>query len=157
MKETINKDTYQTLKELKIDSKPFDKSITPLWKNNTSGDTKPYSIFVATPVHSECSIHYTQALLEFQTFCHFKGIEVMFQLVKSSLVTQGRNLCVDYFMTSGFTHLLFIDSDIDFTAKDIQTMVELDKDVISARSRPLGTGRHGGIGDRRHADAIEGC
>ena len=67
MKETINSDTYQTLKELKVDSKPFDKAIEPLWKNNNSKEEiKPYSIFVATPVHSECSIHYTQALLELQ-------------------------------------------------------------------------------------------
>tara|TARA_R100001086_G_scaffold12559_2_gene6503 strand:+ start:11673 stop:12500 length:828 start_codon:yes stop_codon:yes gene_type:complete len=109
----------------------------PIWVNKTPQPLKleqakkPYRIFVATPVHSEVSLHYTQALLEFQTYCHFRGIEVMFQLVKSSLVTQGRNLCVDYFMTAGHTHLLFIDSDIDFNAKDIQTMVELDKDVIS--------------------------
>ena len=111
--------------------------LKPIWVNKKKEPLKfeqakkPYKIFVATPVHSEVSLHYTQALLEFQTFCHFKGIEVMFQLVKSSLVTQGRNLCVDYFMTSGFSHLLFIDSDIDFNAKDIETMVDLDKDVIS--------------------------
>ena len=86
---------------------------------------------MATPVHSEVSLHYTQALLEFQTYCHFKGIEVMFQLVKSSLVTQGRNLCVDYFMTAGHTHLLFIDSDIDFQHKTIFTMLEKDKDIIA--------------------------
>ena len=111
--------------------------LKPIWGNKKKEPLKfeqakkPYKIFVATPVHSEVSLHYTQALLEFQTFCHFKGIEVMFQLVKSSLVTQGINLCVDYFMTSGFSHLLFIDSDIDFNAKDIETMVDLDKDVIS--------------------------
>ena len=110
----------------------------PLWKNQTPTKPlnlqeakKPYSIFVATPVHSEVSLHYTQALLEFQTFCHYKGIDVIFQLVKSSLVTQGRNLCVDYFLNTTMSHLLFIDSDIDFNAKDIETMVNLNKDVIS--------------------------
>jgi hypothetical protein len=131
VKETINKDTYQTLKELKIDSKPFDKSITPLWKNNTSGDTKPYSIFVATPVHSECSIHYTQALLELQKLTFKKNIQITFQLMKSSLVTQGRNLCVSGFIESNFTHMLFIDSDIYFHAESIIKMIEKDKDIIS--------------------------
>ena len=53
--------------ELKVDSQSFEKAIEPLWKkNNSKEEIKPYSIFVATPVHSECSIHYTQALLEFQ-------------------------------------------------------------------------------------------
>ena len=131
MKETINKDTYQTLKELKIDSKPFDKSITPLWKNNTSVYTKPYSIFVATPVHSECSIHYTQALLELQKLTFKKNIQITFQLMKSSLVTQGRNLCVSGFIESNFTHMLFIDSDIYFHAESIIKMIEKDKDIIS--------------------------
>jgi hypothetical protein len=55
----------------------------------------PIKIFLATPVHSECSIHYTQSLLEFQKACFAKNILVSFSLMKSSLVTQGRNLCVN--------------------------------------------------------------
>ena len=132
MKETINSDTYQTLKELKVDSKPFDKAIEPLWKNNSSKEEiKPYSIFVATPVHSECSIHYTQALLELQKVAFQKKIKIKFQLMKSSLVTQGRNLCVAGFLESDFTHMLFIDSDIYVQAESILKMIERDKDVIS--------------------------
>ena len=132
MKETINSDTYQTLKELKVDSKPFDKAIEPLWKGSSSKEEiKPYSIFVATPVHSECSIHYTQALLELQKLAFHKKIKIKFQLMKSSLVTQGRNLCVAGFLESGFTHMLFIDSDIYFQAESIIKMIERDKDLIS--------------------------
>lgn len=90
-----------------------------------------FSIFVATPVHSDVSIHYTQALLEFQKECYAKKVKVTFQLFKSSLITQGRNLCVGGFMETGHSHLLFIDSDIDFQAKSIFTMVEKNKDIIS--------------------------
>ena len=132
MKETINNDTYQTLKELKVDSKPFDKAIEPLWKNKISQEEiKPFSIFVATPVHSECSIHYTQALLELQKLAFLKKIKIKFQLMKSSLVTQGRNLCVAGFLESDFTHMLFIDSDIYVQAESILKMIDRDKDVIS--------------------------
>ena len=95
------------------------------------GSVKPYSIFLATPVHSECSIHYTQALLEFQRDCFINNVKVEFQLFKSSLITQGRNLCVSAFMQSKMTHLLFVDADIDFQGKSIFTMIEKDKDVIS--------------------------
>jgi len=94
-------------------------------------DGADFSIFIATPVHSDVSIHYTQALLEFQKECYAKKVKVTFQLFKSSLVTQGRNLSVGGFMETGHSHLLFIDSDIDFQAKSIFTMVEKDKDVIS--------------------------
>ncbi len=42
----------------------------PIWvkdnKKEVPNVSKLPSIFVATPVHSECSIHYTQALLAFQ-------------------------------------------------------------------------------------------
>ena len=134
MKETINKDTYQTLKELKVSPQPYKKNITPLWKQDTGQPVlkkSPYSIFVATPVHSECSIHYTQALLELQKLCFSKGIKITFQLMKSSLVTQGRNLCVGSFLESDMTHMLFIDSDIYFNAQSIITMLEKEKDLIS--------------------------
>ena len=65
--EFINEDTYQTLIELKTDGQSHEKAITPLWKKKNQRESKKdYSIFVATPVHSDCSIHYAQALLEFQ-------------------------------------------------------------------------------------------
>ena len=109
----------------------------PLWFNKTiesKTETKPkknFSIFVATPVHSDVSIHYFQACLEFQKHCLKNDILASFQVMKSSLVTQGRNLCVSSFMESKHTHLLFVDSDIDFQAQSIFKMVAADKDVIS--------------------------
>ena len=108
-------------------------SSKPLWAKPRQLKIEPasFSIFVATPVHSDVSIHYTPSLLEFQRYCYEKKIGVTFQLFKSSLVTQGRNLSVGGFMESKHTHLLFIDSDIDFEAKSIQAMVDKDKDVIS--------------------------
>ena len=138
MKNTyVNNDTYQTLTDLKVGPEPYEKAITPLWKGSPQDKLKlklekaPYSIFVATPVHSECSIHYTQALLEFQKLCFERNISTTFQLMKSSLVTQGRNLCVSGFLESNYTHMLFIDSDIYFHAKSILKMVAQNKDVIS--------------------------
>ena len=107
----------------------------PLWtqKKEVKLDKgyKPYNVFLATPVHSDVSIHYAQALLEFQKYCFENKIKVTFQLFKSSLITQGRNLCVGSFMETGHSHLLFVDADIDFQPKSIQAMIDKDKDVIS--------------------------
>ena len=130
----INEDTYQTLKDLKVSSQPGEKAIVPMWKPDREVQLKlkdPISLFVATPVHSDCSIHYTQALLELQKVCLHKGIKVSFQLMKSSLVTQGRNLCVAGFLESDCTHMLFVDSDIYFHANSIISMLEKKKDLIS--------------------------
>ena len=111
----------------------------PIWFNKSSNErvvdiSEPkYKIFVATPVHSECSIHYTQALLKFQKQCMMNSIMVSFSLLKSSLVTQGRNLCVANFLKdpTNYTHLLFIDSDIDFKFDTIIKMLKFDREVIA--------------------------
>jgi hypothetical protein len=90
---------------------------------------KNIRIFVGTPVHSEVSIHYFKASLEFQKECYVRKIPVMFQVMKSSLVTQGRQLCVSAFLSSQCTHLLFIDSDISYSYKMFEKMVNYDKDI----------------------------
>ena len=119
---------------IKFKRPSFEESIKPIWKDKKfvlEKEESPYNLFVATPVHSEVSIHYTQALLEFQKECFVRNIKVTFCIMKSSLVTQGRNLCVADFLASKSTHLLFIDSDIDFQAKSIFEMLKKDKDIIS--------------------------
>ncbi len=127
----INEDTYQTLHEVNIEPQSnYEKSIEPLWKENKD-QYKDIEVFVATPVHSEVSIHYTQALIEFQQMCFKKKLKVSFHLIKSSLVTQGRNLSVAGFLESKATHLLFIDSDIYFQGKSIFSMLKADKHIIS--------------------------
>jgi len=111
----------------------------PIWFNQeprTTDNNEPkvnpkIKLFVATPVHSECSIHYTQSLLELQKECWRKKIGVRFHLMKSSLVTQGRNMCVSAFLESDSTHLLFIDSDISFNAGAAERLVACNKDIIS--------------------------
>ena len=106
----------------------YESNIKPIWMKPEG--LSPYSIMVATPVHSDVSIHYTQALLELQKECMKRKVGVQFVIMKSSLVTHGRNLCVASFLDSQCSHLLFVDSDIDFKASSIFKMLEKDKDII---------------------------
>jgi len=105
----------------------------PMDKLGAKLEEPKVKIYVATPVHSECSIHYTQALLKFQQSCFMNNILVSFALLKSSLVTQGRNLCVAGFLSDPIkhTHMLFIDSDIEFKFETIMKMLKFDKEVIA--------------------------
>jgi len=115
------------------------ENIKPIWFNKNQSikidvSKALYKIWVATPVHSEVSIHYAQALLKFQQQCMRNNIICSFSLLKSSLVTQGRNLCVANMLAAEdikYTHLLFIDSDIDFDFETIWKMLQFDKDVIA--------------------------
>ena len=118
-KTNANKDTYQTEKLERVDSK---------------SELKPaIKIMVCTPCHSEVSMHYTQAVLKFQQECMKRNIMVSFSLLKSSLVTQGRNLCVAEFLNhkDKYDYLLFIDSDISFKSETIFKMIDADKDIIA--------------------------
>ena len=110
-----NEDTYQTIKELRSTTKQ-------------NGD---FHLFVATPCHSEVSMHYVNAIISLTKACHNRNIPIEFSLIKSSLVTQGRNLCVSAFLDSKASHLIFIDSDIFINSSTIFKMVKADKDVIS--------------------------
>ena len=107
----------------------------PIWINKpeqqVASSEKPI-IFLATPVHSECSIHYTQALLTLQQECFRKGIMISFCLMKSSLVTQGRNLCVSNMLNESakYTHLFFVDSDIEFKPEILFDLINANKDIV---------------------------
>ena len=77
-------------------------------------DTVPNSIFVVTPCMGTLMLSYVKAVLELQAICFHKKIFTKFHMVQSSLVTQGRNLCVQAFLNSRCSHMLFVDSDIEF-------------------------------------------
>jgi len=107
----------------------------PIWINQTqAASSERPIIFVATPVHSDVSMHYAQAMLTLQQACFQKNIMISFCLMKSSLVTQGRNLCVSnmFLEPIKYTHLFFVDSDVDFQPETLFKLLEADKDVIGA-------------------------
>lgn len=91
------------------------------------------SIFVATPMYGGMNHGlYMKACLDLQGLCMQYGINVKFSfLFNESLITRARNYLVDEFLhRSDCTHLLFIDSDINFNPQDVLAMLALDKDVI---------------------------
>jgi len=78
-------------------------------------------LMVCTPVHSDVSIHFMRACLDLQKECILNKTKVTFQLMKSSLVTQGRNLLASSFLNSDADQMLFIDSDIEFSTLPNET------------------------------------
>jgi hypothetical protein len=97
-------------------------------------DLKKNKIFVATPMYGGMSHGlYVKSCLDLQTVMTQYGVETKFSfLFNESLITRARNYLVDEFLRSGYTHLLFIDSDIHYNPQDVLALLALDKDVIGA-------------------------
>ena len=84
-------------------------------------------LFVATPMYGgNCHGMYCKSTADLSKLCTHYGIEVkFFYLFNESLITRARNYCVDEFMRSDYTHLMFIDSDIGFDPNDVLTLLAL--------------------------------
>jgi hypothetical protein len=93
-------------------------------------------IFVATPMYGgQCHGMYCKSTAELSRMCQAYDIPVkFFYLFNESLITRARNYCVDEFMRSDYTHLMFIDSDIGFDPNDVLTLAALmDPEAEDAR------------------------
>jgi len=89
-------------------------------------------LFIATPMYGGMAHGlYVKSCLDLQSMMTKYTIETKFSfLFNESLITRARNYLVDEFLRTDYTHMLFIDSDIHFNAKDVLALMALDKDVI---------------------------
>ena len=89
------------------------------------------SLFVATPMYGgQCFGSYTKSILDLSRVCQAYGIQVQFSFIfNESLITRARNYMVDEFLRSPHTHMMFIDSDIDFNPMDVIALLALDKPI----------------------------
>lgn len=84
-------------------------------------------LFVAAPMYGgQCAGMFCRSTNDLSAAAVHHGIELRYYyLFNESLITRARNYCVDEFMRSNCTHMLFIDSDIGFNAQDIIVMLAL--------------------------------
>lgn len=87
-------------------------------------------IFLSTPMYGgQCAGIYCKSVAELTATCLRYGIELkQFFLFNESLITRARNYCVDEFLRSDCTHLMFIDSDIGFSGEAVLTLLALASD-----------------------------
>jgi len=87
-------------------------------------------LFLAVPMYGgACMGMFAKSVADLTAMFAANGLELRsYFLFNESLITRARNYCVDEFMRSDCTHMLFIDSDIGFDPRDIVAMMALQSD-----------------------------
>jgi hypothetical protein len=83
-------------------------------------------LFIATPMYGgTCTSAYLNGMVDLSAACTAYNVGMSLYGNTISLIQAGRNLCVSKFLESDYTHFLFIDADIGFTAKDALTLLQI--------------------------------
>jgi len=87
-------------------------------------------ILVGTPTYNgQLTTHYTGSLLAL--WSEFGG-QLDWKTTSGTLLAWARNTLASLMLESDHTHLLFVDSDIDFPPGLIRRMLEFDAPIVSA-------------------------
>jgi hypothetical protein len=90
-------------------------------------------LHIATPCYGGmCGSDYAMSVFKFVNLASSLGLQISIQqLSNESLITRARNLLADHFLkNTDATHLMFIDSDINFEPIDVIKLVLRKKEII---------------------------
>lgn len=97
--------------------------------------TTPKSLYLGLPCYA-CMLNNTfmASLIALQALCAQNGIQIYMDFVgNESLIPRARNILIQRFLqTKGFTHFLFIDSDIGFNPESVLRLLKFNKNITSA-------------------------
>ena len=90
------------------------------------------SIYSGGPIAHEMHPGNTMGLLELQRDCMHNGIQFKWKMVHgSSILTDARNVLLHSFLESGYSHLFMVDSDIEFSGKDVLRAVASGESIVA--------------------------
>ena len=87
-------------------------------------------LLIATHTHGYVTPAYAQSLARATAFLERHGINHGVALFVDSLVDRGRDRAAVACIDGGWSHLLFIDADIEFEPQAIMRLLAADKDII---------------------------
>ena len=94
-----------------------------------SKEIKP-SVMIAMPCYDSVKVSTMMSVIKLVQQLGKSGVAVGINTIKSPLIHQARNYLTSVFLTTEYTHLLFIDSDVEFEPEAVIRMLIAKKDVI---------------------------
>lgn len=94
-------------------------------------EVRQNKFFIATPCYGgQLTEPYFRSTIRLLTFFNQNKIPLAFgTIANESLVTRARNVLLAYFLNSDYTHLIFIDADIEYKVEDVLKLYVHNKDV----------------------------
>ena len=93
------------------------------------------SVFIAMPCYDSVKINTMLSIFQLIQKLGQSKVEVGINTMKSPLIHQARNYLTSVFLTTEYTHMLFIDSDVEFAPEAGMRMLVADKDIITTPYR----------------------
>jgi hypothetical protein len=96
------------------------------------GVKPPPKVFIATPAYGgQVTVEYMMGLRHLTESLTASGMPYQLALLaKESLITRARNKLVADFRKSDCSHLLFLDADVGFNARDFKALLDAEVDVV---------------------------
>ena len=88
------------------------------------------SVMIAMPCYDSVKVSTMVAVIKVIQQLAKSGVAVGINTMKSPLIHQARNYLTSVFLNSDFTHLLFLDSDVEFEPEAVLRMLVAKKDLI---------------------------
>ena len=85
---------------------------------------------MAMPCYDSVKVNSMLSVIKLVQQLAKSGIECGINTYKSPLIHQARNYLTSVFLTTEYTHLLFIDSDVEFEPEAVLRMLVAKKDII---------------------------
>jgi len=95
-------------------------------------EVRKNKFFIATPCYGgQLTEPYFRSVVKLMTFFNQHRIPLAFgTIANESLVTRARNVLLAYFLNSDYTHLVFVDADIEFQVEDLLKLYAHNKDIV---------------------------
>ena len=91
---------------------------------------KPFRLLIAVPCHDDVKADFMKSLVKMTNHLQREGIAYHVEIIVGTLVYLARNRLACKCINEGFTHLLFLDSDMVFHETLVEDLTDWGKDFV---------------------------